>query len=42
MTIRSPDRVQCISAGLMKLVWVGKQHAGQAHNTPAMTKQVSL
>ena len=42
MTIRSPDRVQCISAGLMKLVWLASSTPDRPHSTPAITKQVSL
>ena len=42
MTMRSPERVQCIIAGLMKSVWLASSAPASPHSTPAMTKQTSL
>ena len=40
MTMRSPERVQCIMAGLMKSVWLASSAPASPHMVPAMTKQV--
>ena len=42
MTMRSPERVQNIIAGLMKLVWLASSAPASPHSAPAMTKQTSL
>ena len=39
MTMRSPERVQCIIAGLMKLVKLASSAPASPHIAPAMTKQ---
>ena len=40
--MRSPERVQCIIAGLMKSVLLASSAPARPHITPAMTKQTSL
>ena len=41
MTMRSPERVQCIIAGLTKSVWLASRTPASPQIVPAMTKQVS-
>ena len=39
ITIRSPERVQCIIAGLTNSVWLASSAPASPHIVPAMTKQ---
>ena len=41
MTMRSPERVQCIIAGLMNSVWLASSTPARPQIAPAMTKQAS-
>ena len=41
MTMRSPERVQYIIAGLTKSVWLASSAPASPHIVPAMTKQTS-
>ena len=41
MTMRSPERVQYIIAGLTKSVWLASSAPASPHSVPAMTKQTS-
>ena len=42
MMMRSPERVQCIIAGLMNSVWLASSAPARPQMVPAMTKQASL
>src|SRR5664280_2855677 len=41
MTLRSPERVQCIMSGLTNSVWLASSAPASPHIMPAMTKQTS-